>query len=100
MYRMKGNVVDRVDQGLILSRGSLVATVAFEGEVVRSILLLDVSGQELSSRGQPTSGEGCAEEFGTHWMATRPSMLPTAKPFALGKQETTRVCHLSGDERV
>lgn len=30
-------------------------------------------------------------------MATRPSTLPTAKPFADGKHVTTRVCHLSGD---
>ena len=27
-------------------------------------------------------------------------MLPTAKPFALGKHETTRVCHFSGETRV
>lgn len=66
MYRMEGNVVDRVDQRLVLGRGRLVATVAFEGEVVRSILLLDVSAQELSSRGQPAGYEGCAEEFETH----------------------------------
>ncbi len=27
-------------------------------------------------------------------------MLPTAKPFAEGKQDTTRVCHLSGETKV
>ena len=38
----------------------------------------------------------------THWIATRPSTLPTAKPLLLPgllpmKQEITRVCHFSGD---
>lgn len=36
----------------------------------------------------------------TYWMATRPSTLPTAKPFAAGKQETTLVCHFNGDTIV
>ena len=53
MYRVEGDVVDGVDQGLVLRRGSLVAAVAFEGEVVRGILLLHVSAQEVSSRGHP-----------------------------------------------
>lgn len=30
-------------------------------------------------------------------MPTRPSMEPIAYPFALGKHETQRVCHFSGD---
>ena len=30
-------------------------------------------------------------------MATRPSIVPMANPLAEGKQETTRVCHFSGE---
>lgn len=38
----------------------------------------------------------------TYCMATRPSMLPTAKPLLeeLVKQDTTRVCHFKGDVMV
>lgn len=38
----------------------------------------------------------------THWMATLPSMLPMAKPLFWEevKQETTRVCHFSGETMV
>lgn len=39
------------------------------------------------------------DEKMTHWMATLPSMLPTAKPLLAEavKHETTRVCHFRGD---
>ena len=39
-------------------------------------------------------------EVATYWIATLPSILPTAKPFAAGKQETTLVCHFNGDAIV
>jgi hypothetical protein len=36
----------------------------------------------------------------SHWIATRPSIVPIANPFDEGKQETTRVCHFSGEAIV
>ena len=50
MHRMEGNVVDRVDQRLVLGRGRLVATVAFEGEVIGSLLVVDISNGFESER--------------------------------------------------
>jgi hypothetical protein len=36
----------------------------------------------------------------THWMATLPSTLPTVYASPDGKQETTLVCHFSGESIV
>ena len=48
-----------------------------------------------------SSSSGSREmQVATYWIATLPSILPTAKPFAAGKQETTLVCHFNGDTIV
>ena len=98
MDRVEGYIVDGVDKGLVLGGWRLVTSVTLEGEVVGRILLFNIP-----IRGKMDSGNDGEKGRGgrnTHWMATRPSILPTAKPFALGKQDTTRVCHFSGDTRV
>jgi hypothetical protein len=40
------------------------------------------------------------EHMCTHWMATLPSILPTANPFAVVKHDITRVCHFRGETIV
>jgi hypothetical protein len=37
MDRVEGNIIHGVDQGLILARGGLVSTVAFEREVIPGV---------------------------------------------------------------
>ena len=77
MYGMEGNVVDRVDQGLVLRGGSLVAAVAFEGEVVGCVFLLDVPVQQVSLRGHPVSGEGKVPGRTRHALDGYPSLYAT-----------------------
>lgn len=111
MNWMERNVVDRKNHRLILSARGRVFSVALEREVVpwRGISAREENGSEKCIRGIfvinisilddqiPCLGR-CRRK--SHWIATRPSIVPMANPFDEGKQETTRVCHLSGETIV
>ena len=43
MHRMERDVVHGVDEGLVFGRWGLIATVAFEGKVIGSLLVVDIS---------------------------------------------------------
>ena len=111
MHGVEGDVVDGVDERLVFGVGLAVSAVAFEGEVVagervsmwvqgmmararrtQSLFLRRIC--ELVSMRVGINGREYA-----HWIATRPSMEPTAKPLFADwvKHDTTRVCHFSGD---
>ena len=59
MDRVEGYVVDGVDEGLVLGRWRLVTSVTFEGEVVRRILLFNISIRgEMNSGNDEKEGRG------------------------------------------
>ena len=69
--------------------------MAFEGEVFGPKSWFVLYEGEMASDGISATYELAFSS--TYVIATRPSMLPMAKPSAAGKQATTRVCILRVD---
>ena len=114
MNGMEGDVIHGVYESLVFGIRGGIASMAFEREIAPEAL------SELGSR-QKRKWAYC-ESFSstyldgtlmacwlkiwprkTHWIATLPSTLPTAKPLLMGdvvKHEITRVCHFRGDTMV
>lgn len=96
MLLMEADVVHGIHDCRILRRGVRLFPMALETEVETCILIFDVSINEtrqLHRAWDATFAEA-------YCMATRPSILPIANPFAAGKHAIVRVCHFRGETRV
>lgn len=114
MHWMEWYIVDSINHALILRIGHCVLSVTFEGEIAstyRSSASFFGKGEAKSlpvvlifyvSLNPSQRLKGAWRRTKTYWIATRPSILPTANPefWDAVKQDTTRVCHFRGDTMV
>jgi hypothetical protein len=102
MQPIETDIIDRVDGGLLRTpdpgcgSGNGISSMTSEREVLTAIFVFCVPESSRYDHDQLGRFDKASKGW-TYWMATRPSTLPIAYPFPVGKQVIVLVCIFKGD---